>query len=244
MAIVLDRVWKRLSMPRRITDVFEDVSIALPDDRRTGILALPGTGKSTLAYLLTASLDPDRGRIRRDGHVSFPVGSGRVFSPRLTGRENIAFLARLFGFDPRPIAAFVADFGGLGGQLDRKMTQLSRDERTRLIFVTSYAMPFDCYVVDDSLLAGRGQTRALCETLVRERMESAGFIICTSSRRVMQRYCDTAFVIEDRGIHAEADPASAIARLGPGLRNDDGAVEAVDVKGEQDEDEEERERGL
>jgi len=97
---------------RRI--VLDEVSTAFPEGQNFGVLGANGAGKSTLIRLLAGSEMPDRGRIRRDGRVSFPLGYGGTFHGSLSGRENIAFIARIYGADLRKTIGYVADFAELG----------------------------------------------------------------------------------------------------------------------------------
>ena len=97
--------------------VLDDVSATFPDGCNVGILGANGAGKSTLIRLLAGSQLPDRGQIRREGRVSFPLGYGGTFHGTLSGRENIAFVARVYGADLRRTLDYVADFAEIGDYL-------------------------------------------------------------------------------------------------------------------------------
>jgi capsular polysaccharide transport system ATP-binding protein len=83
--IALDRVSKtyRTTQGSRQT-VLDRVSAAFPDGYNFGVLGANGAGKSTLIRLIAGSEMPDRGRIRRDGRVSFPLGYGGTFHGALS----------------------------------------------------------------------------------------------------------------------------------------------------------------
>lgn len=98
---------------RRI--VLDRVSAEFPDGCNVGVLGANGAGKSTLVRLLAGSEMPDRGRIRRDRRVSFPLGYGGTFHGALSGRENVAFIARIYGAGLHRTVDYVADFAELGG---------------------------------------------------------------------------------------------------------------------------------
>ena len=197
MTISFTNVHKTLRQKTSRTKVLEGANAEFIGDRLTGILAPPSGGKSTVANLTTGKLRPDTGRVLRSSLVSFPVASGGVFNGALTGRENLAFLCRVFGFDPIPIIRFVMDFTEIGKAIDKPFKMLNRDQRTRLLFTSVYAIPFETYIADEALIGGRGSFRLRCEELVKERMQTAGFIIVTSSPNLIRRYCTDFFVIDD-----------------------------------------------
>jgi capsular polysaccharide transport system ATP-binding protein len=112
--IRLDHVskWYRTHNGRR--SVLRDATLEIPAGRSIGVLGANGAGKSTLIRLLAGVELPDSGRIRRSRRVSFPLGFGGTFHDYLSGRENIQFLARIYGADLRRTLHFVEDFAELG----------------------------------------------------------------------------------------------------------------------------------
>lgn len=221
--IVFDRVSTTLRKPRRHTVVLERCSVTVPTDRVVGLLAHPRTGKSTVLQLASGAIEPERGRVRRSGNMSFPVGTASPYNAQLTLRENLVFICRLNGFDPKPVIAFVADFANLGAVMDRKFGTIEKDHRTEFLYTASYAMPFDVYGVDDNLFGGSTDFRGRLDELARERMQSAGFLIATSAPQVLKKYCEVFFVLKDRGIVEVGDPDEAVAHLGPRPKRGAGA---------------------
>ncbi len=112
--IALDGVAKSYPTARGRKIVLDDATVAFPAGHNIGILGANGAGKSTLIRLLAGSELPDRGAIRRDARVSFPLGFGGTFHGALPGRENVAFIARVYGADVRTTIRFVEDFAELG----------------------------------------------------------------------------------------------------------------------------------
>jgi len=228
LTISFTNVHKTLRKKASRTKVLEGADAEFIPDRLTGILAPPGSGKTTIANLTTGKLRPDLGRVRRSSLVSFPVAAGGVFNGALTGRENLAFLCRVFGFDPVPIIRFVVDFTEIGKAIDKPFKDLNRDERTKLMFTSCYAIPFETYIVDESLIGGRGSFRVRCEELVRERMQSAGFLVLTSSPNLIRKYCRDIFIVDNFKILEMNSIEEAEAWFGAErLRDGNGELELV-----------------
>src|SRR5579863_5132331 len=112
--------------------VLDRVSVEFPDSCNVGVLGANGAGKSTLIRLLSGSEMPDRGRIRRDGRVSFPLGYGGTFHGALSGRENVAFIARVYGAALKRTLRFVEDFAELAEYFDMPVNTYSAGMRARL----------------------------------------------------------------------------------------------------------------
>ena len=140
--IALDRVSKtyRTAQGRRI--VLDEASAEFPSGCNIGILGANGAGKSTLIRLLAGSELPDRGKIHRTGRVSFPLGYGGTFHGSLSGRENIAFIARVYGADVDDTTDYVAEFAELGEYFDMPVNTYSAGMRARLAFGTCLAIDF------------------------------------------------------------------------------------------------------
>jgi capsular polysaccharide transport system ATP-binding protein len=112
--IALDGVAKAYPTAGGRKIVLEDATVEFAPGHNFGILGANGAGKSTLIRLLAGSEMPDRGMIRRYARVSFPLGFGGTFHGDLCGRENVAFIARVYGAGLCATIRFVEEFAELG----------------------------------------------------------------------------------------------------------------------------------
>ncbi|MBV9859571.1 MAG: ATP-binding cassette domain-containing protein [Alphaproteobacteria bacterium] len=82
--IALDRVSKSYATKAGPRIILDDASAIFASGHNFGILGANGAGKSTLIRLLAGSELPDRGVIRREARVSFPLGFGGTFHGALS----------------------------------------------------------------------------------------------------------------------------------------------------------------
>jgi len=209
--IDLDRVTKtyRTGQGRRV--VLNDASAEFPTGCNVGILGANGAGKSTLIRLLAGSELPDRGKIRRSGRVSFPLGYGGTFHGSLSGRENIAFIARIYGADLPVTTSYVAEFAELGEYFDMPVNTYSAGMRARLAFGVCLAIDFDIYLIDEVTEIGDERFRRKCSAAFRERVFGSDIILVTHNSQTMRQYCDRGAILAEGELRFYDDIDSALA---------------------------------
>jgi len=110
------RLW-----PRQPTHALTDVSFTLEPGKILGILGPNGAGKTTLLKILSTLILPDAGSFTLKGLrpgaddlriktlIGLASSEERSFYWRLTGRQNLAFFATLYGVAPRQAAARISE---------------------------------------------------------------------------------------------------------------------------------------
>jgi capsular polysaccharide transport system ATP-binding protein len=176
--------------------VLRDVSVEFPTGVNVGVLGLNGAGKSTLIRLFAGSEVPDFGRIVRAGAVSFPLGLSTIFHPDLTGRENLAFVSRIYDVEPRYLFDYVAEFSELGRQLEDQTKTYSSGMLAKLAFGACLAIPFDIFLIDEITEVGDGRFREKALSAFSERTKAADIIIVSHNIDTIRAYCDTAAVLQ------------------------------------------------
>lgn len=193
--IELDRVTKgyRHAAGRKV--LLDNVSAEFPAGCNFGILGANGAGKSTLIRLLAGSEMPDRGVIRQRCRVSFPLGFGGTVHGALSGRENVAFIARVYGAGVRRTERFVEEFSELGDYFDMPVDTYSAGMRARLAFGACLAIDFDVYLIDEITEIGDEHFRRKCAAAFRERLKSSDIILATHNHHTIRQYCDRAAIL-------------------------------------------------
>jgi capsular polysaccharide transport system ATP-binding protein len=193
--IALNRVAKAYATTLGRKVVLEDATVTFAAGHNFGILGANGAGKSTLIRLLAGSEPPDRGTISRHARVSFPLGFGGTFHGALGGRENVAFIARVYGAALGPTIRFVEEFAELGEYFDMPVHTYSAGMRARLAFGTCLAIDFDVYLIDEVTEIGDERFRRRCSAAFRERMRRSDIILATHNSHTIRQYCDRAAIL-------------------------------------------------
>ncbi|MCK0168315.1 ABC transporter ATP-binding protein [Jannaschia sp. S6380] len=175
--------------------VISDLTLTLPTGRSLALLGRNGAGKSTLLELIAGVQRPDSGRVISTGAVSWPVGFGGSFNPQMTGAQNTAFVARVYGVDTESLKAFVLDFSELGRQFDAPVKTYSSGMRARLGFGLSMGIRFDTYLVDEVTAVGDASFNRKSKAVFRERIRNASAIMVSHQMEKLRDYCDAALVL-------------------------------------------------
>ena len=208
--IALENVAKAFATATGRKVVLEDAWAEFGPGHNFGILGTNGSGKSTLIRLLAGSELPDRGTIRRNARVSFPLGFDATFHGALSGRENVAFIARVYGAAIRPMLRFVAEFAELGEYFEMPVSTYSAGMRARLAFGACLAIDFDVYLIDEVIEVGDERFRRKCAAAFRERLRRSDIILATHNNQTIRQYCDRAAVLANGRLRLFDDVASAL----------------------------------
>lgn len=137
-----------------------------------------GSGKTTLALLLTGLLRPHTGAVRREG-VGAATLSLQNPEYHVTGATVRAEIAS-YGADP----AAVAGRCGLSGRLDDDPFRLSRGELKRVHLASLLALDLDLLVLDEPFTSlDCVQKRRLCRRL--EERRTGITVVLTHERQVL-----------------------------------------------------------
>ena len=210
--IVIDHVTKYYDVNFRRKLVLDDVSITFNPKRSYGLLGQNGAGKSTFLRIIAGAEAANRGRIWRNVRVSWPLGFSGGFHGQMTGRENVIFLARVYGANIRQTLDFVHDFAELGRDIDAPVRTYSSGMAARLAFAVSMAVEFDFYLVDETTAVGDSRFQLRCAAAFAERRARAGIIMVSHSVGTIKDYCDTGIILSNGKLEVFDDLNEAIER--------------------------------
>src|SRR3954469_19297596 len=210
--IIFEDVHKSYPMRHGRRVIVDRLNIVFDTRKNIGILGLNGAGKSTLLRMISGVELPNRGRIRRTVNLSFPLGFTGCFAGNMTGRENVAFLARVYGFNVKEVVDFVEAFAELGAYLDEPFRTYSTGMSARLGFAASIALEFDVYLIDETLGAGDARFVARFQAAFKERLRNSRIIMVSHVTETLLTYCDIGATLHEGKLTYYDDIRKAVAR--------------------------------
>ncbi len=192
--------------------VARDVTQTFPSGVAVALLGRNGAGKSTMMQMISGAMRPDSGSVEIIGSMSWPVGFAGSFHPKLSGEQNVRFIARVYGVDTDELIDFVEDFAELGAHFHLPVRSYSSGMRSRLAFGVSIGIPFDTYLVDEVTSVGDASFRTKSRAVFRERMKDAGAVVVTHSMTEVRALCTAGAVLENGELTYFDDVEEAIAQ--------------------------------
>lgn len=190
--------------------VARNINTVFPSNTSVALLGRNGAGKSTMMEMIGGSISPDTGTIKVTGSMSWPVGFAGSFHGDLTGRQNVKFIARVYGVDTDELILFVEDFAELGAHFHLPVRNYSSGMKSRLAFGVSIGIPFDTYLVDEVTSVGDASFKQKSRLVFAERMRNAGSVVVTHSMREVRALCTAGAVLENGELTYFEDVEDAI----------------------------------
>jgi capsular polysaccharide transport system ATP-binding protein len=191
--------------------ILDGLTLTLPAGAKIGVLGRNGAGKSTLLGMISGTVRPDRGEIRRQASISWPLGFAGSFAGDLTGAQNIRFVARIYGMDTDALVAYVEDFAELGEFIDMPVRSYSSGMKARLAFGMSMGIAFDWYLVDEITAVGDTAFRRKSLAVFKNRLKGSGMLMVSHSTQTIRNYCTSGLVMENGRARYYPDIKNAIA---------------------------------
>jgi capsular polysaccharide transport system ATP-binding protein len=188
-------VSKILGAGRMRTLVLNKVTLQIPMDRKIALLGHQGSGKSTVISLIAGLTLPTQGKIRSNARIGFPLGFAGGFRSRLTLRQNLMHLAKLYGANAEEVMQVVSSVSSAPQPWDELFGKVPQQLRVEFIYAVGYCMPFDVYLFDNTIAVGSSEFRQKCLAMFEARASTAGFILATRDVRIAKRHADMGIIV-------------------------------------------------
>ncbi len=224
-AVLVEDVRKRFGDVQAL----DGVSLEVPEGTLLALLGPNGAGKTTLVRVLTTLLDPDSGRaevagfdVVRDRRRVRPVigisGQYASVDDRLTGRENLNLIARLYHLeraDARRTVDGLLERFGLDAAADRPARTYSGGMRRRLDLAASLVSNPKVLFLDEPSTGLDPTARGLLWGVV-EGLVEAGITVVLTTQYLEEadRLADTIVVIDNGRVIAKGTASELKAAAG------------------------------
>lgn len=177
----------------------KDVSFEVKRGQVLGILGTNGSGKSTMALVLSGIASPDEGEIIVNGEQAL-VAINTGLNSQLTGLENIQLKGALLGLSKKKINELidgVVEFAEIGDFLYQPVKKYSSGMKSRLGFAVNLCLDPDIMIIDEALSVGDKAFANKCLEKMNELKEEGKTIVFIShSLNQVREFCDTALWLE------------------------------------------------
>jgi lipopolysaccharide transport system ATP-binding protein len=191
-----------------------DVSFAVEQGERVGIIGRNGAGKSTLLKILSRITEPTKGRVAISGRVASLLEVGTGFHPELTGRENVYLNGAVLGMTRAEIRRKfdeIVAFAEVERFLDTPVKRYSSGMYVRLAFAVAAHLDPEVLVVDEVLAVGDAQFQRKCLGKMEEAAESGRTVLFVSHNLpTVLRLCHRSLLLDGGRLVANGDTADVI----------------------------------
>ena len=231
---------------RRFGEVvaLDDLTLHVPVGQVVGLLGHNGAGKTTTVRLLAGLLAPDAGVVRVGALDPIVDGAAvrqrlgvlparPIVDDRLTGVQNLAFAAAVFGLD-RDLAhqraeELLASFG-LTSRADERVSGYSTGMRQRLSLARVLLTEPEVLLLDEPTAAldpvAARQVLTTLATLAARADRTV--VVCTHDLAEAEALCDRVVVLANGRSIVEGSPAELAAAHSPGELHFDVGIGAAD----------------
>lgn len=216
----------------------DGVTLEIRAGETFGLLGPNGAGKTTTIHMIVGALPPDAGAVRIDGQgdPSDPAVRRRIgvapqalaLYPDLTGEENVAFFARLYGLHGRELRRAVDDaleFTGLSDRRRDRVSAYSGGMQRRLNLAAAIVHQPRVLVCDEPTVGVDPQSRNhLFESIENLKQRGVTILYTTHYMEEAQRLCDRVAIMDHGRVLALGTVAELIEQHG-GLSVIEGELE-------------------
>lgn len=192
-----------------------NLSFALEQGQRLGIIGHNGAGKSTLLKTLAGVYPPSSGKRRVEGKICSLFDLSLGFELEASGWENIGYRSYLQGETPRTVKAKIqeiAEFSELGDFLNIPIRFYSSGMLVRLAFSIATSIEPEVLLIDEALGAGDMAFQSKAKARMRQLIAQAHLmVLVTHDLNYIQEMCDQALWLDHGCMKMIGHPEEVVA---------------------------------
>jgi lipopolysaccharide transport system ATP-binding protein len=193
-----------------------NLSIAIKEGDRVGLIGHNGAGKSTLLRMLNGIYAPTSGSLNITGSVSSLVDISLGINQEATGRENIFLRGLLLGYSKGQMLKHfdeIVDFAELGDFINLPVRSYSTGMLLRLAFAVSTTVKPDILIMDEWLSVGDEGFRARAEARLHELVENTKILVLAShSKELLSQVCNRIIWLEHGELKLDGSPEEVLPK--------------------------------
>lgn len=207
--ILLSNVAHEIRIGSSVDRLISNTNVRIPSDRRIALLGSKPPISSALFDLLCGMVPPVVGTVTRFRRISFPVGFSRGFSPELTVRQNVEYVAKLYDQPLNQVVEFVATWSEIGPAFDQPLIKLPRPAMREVTSIVALSIPFDMYLVTANRAVSVSPMWRKFYELFKIRAATSGFIASTDPH-FARLHCDMGMLLRNHRLELFEDIEDAI----------------------------------
>ena len=188
-----------------------DFSYDFEYGKKYGIIGLNGSGKSTLLQIITGTLTPDKGYVKRPDNVHALLELGSGFNPEFSGLENAKLTASLFEKNNKFLSQYlkeVESFADIGKFFYSPVRTYSSGMLARVAFSVHANLQPDVFIIDEAIAVGDLPFQTKCFKYIKELSLTGTTIIFVSHDiPLVQSYCDEVLYLDSGKLVDSGDPS-------------------------------------
>jgi len=187
-------------------EALSEISMEVSEGETIAVMGDNGAGKSTLLKFLAGKIRPSSGRAHIRGRIIHLTGVNPGFDTSLSPRQNIQWLASIYGKEILATNQYVEDFSDIGEAYDRPIKTLSAGMRGRVGFGFATSLDPDILLIDEVLGVGDPKFKAKAMMRLKEMISRSGIVvISTHSVGLVKELASRCIILDEGKISHDGD---------------------------------------